>query len=51
MFVGGCAKYDDEIDFEKLEDLNNPECVIGAAVGTASEPYVIKVFPNAVEKQ
>lgn len=51
MFVSGCAKFDDEINFEQLEDLNKPQYKIGAVVGAASEPYVGKVFPNAVEKQ
>lgn len=51
IFVSGCAKFDDEIDFEEPEDLNKPEYTIGALVGAASEPYVGKVFPNAVEKQ
>ena len=51
IFVSGCAKFDDEIDFEEPEDLNKPEYTIGAVVGAASEPYVGKAFPNAVEKQ
>jgi len=50
IFVSGCAK-SDEIDFEEPEDLNKPQYKIGAVVGTASEPYVGKAFPNAVEKQ
>lgn len=50
MFVSGCAK-SDEIDFKEPEDLNKPEYKIGAVVGAASEPYVGKAFPNAVEKQ
>ncbi len=47
-------KYSDEkttAKFEKLADLNNSKYKIAAVVGTASEPYVGKVFPNAVEKQ
>ncbi|MBR0061438.1 MAG: transporter substrate-binding domain-containing protein [Selenomonadaceae bacterium] len=50
MTVGGCSNSKDA-SFNELEDLNKPEYTIGAVVGTASEPYVGEVFPNAVEKQ
>lgn len=51
IFVSGCSKSDDDVAFERLEDLNKPQYTIAAPVGAASEPYVGKVFPNAVEKQ
>ena len=50
ILVGGCAKSDD-VDFHNVEELNQPQYTIAAVVGAASEPYVPKVFPNAVEKQ
>ena len=51
MTVGGCSNSKDKMNFTRLEDLNKPEYTIGAVVGAASEPYVGKCFPNAVEKQ
>ncbi len=51
LTVGGCSKSNGDADFNTLEDLNKPSCTIAAMVGTASEPYVGEVFPNAVEKQ
>ena len=50
VLVGGCAKSDD-VNFRNVEELNQPQYTIAAVVGAASEPYVPKVFPNAVEKQ
>ena len=47
----GCSKSYDESNFQNLEDLNKPQYTIAAQVGAASEPYVGKSFPNAVEKQ
>ena len=49
--VGGCSNFDTDDDFRKPEDLNNPKYKVGAMVGAASEPYVGKALPNAVEKQ
>lgn len=51
MTLGGCSNSKEDASFNELEDLNKPEYTIGAVVGTASEPYVGEVFPNAVEKQ
>lgn len=51
IFVTGCAKSKEDNNFESLEELNQPQYKIGAVVGAASEPYVAKNFPNAVEKQ
>lgn len=34
-----------------MEDLNKPQYKVAALLGAASEPYVGKAFPNAVEKQ
>lgn len=49
--VSGCTKADRDDNIRKLADLNNPQYTVGAIVGAASEPYVGKVLPNAVEKQ
>ena len=49
--VSGCSKSDVDDNFKSLEELNQPQYTIAAQVGAASEPYVGKVFPNAVEKQ
>lgn len=51
LSVSGCSKSKGDVAFEKPEDLNKPQYTIGAEVGDASEPFVAKVFPNAVEKQ
>lgn len=51
MILDGCSKSKEDIDFQSLEDLNKPQYKIAAPVGAASEPYVAKTFPNAVEKQ
>ena len=49
--VGGCSKSNEDINFQNVEELNQPQYTIAAVVGAASEPYVPKAFPNAVEKQ
>ena len=51
FLVSGCSKSDKDIDFQNVEELNQPQYTIAAVVGAASEPYVPKAFPNAVEKQ
>ena len=51
IFVSGCSKTAEEVDFQNLEDLNKPQFTIGGKVGAASEAYIGKVFPNAAEKQ
>ena len=51
VLVGGCSKADEDVDFKSVEELNQPQYTIAAVVGAASEPYVPKAFPNAVEKQ
>ena len=51
ILANGCSKSTEDNNFESLEELNQPQYKIGAVVGTASEPYVAKTFPNAVEKQ
>lgn len=49
--VSGCAKTTEKPNFERPEELNDARYTVAAKVGAASEPYVAKVFPNAVEKQ
>lgn len=51
IFIGGCTKSPEEINFTNPEDLNKPQYSIGGVVGAASEPYINKIFPNAEEKQ
>lgn len=51
FLVSGCSKSDKDIDFQNVEELNKPQYKIAAVVGAASEPYVLKAFSNAVEKQ
>lgn len=51
IFISGCTKSAEEINFTDPEDLNKPQYSIGGEVGAASEPYINKIFPNAEEKQ